>query len=203
MLPGVTRWASLALVVSLTVAMTLLGDWLVPSSGAARGFGAASGPRGSVAYTPRGSVAVGARGGAAVRAPGGAAAVRAPGGAAAVRMPGGAAAARMPGGAAAARGPGGGVVAAPRGRVVPPPPPPGYRRPPVVVPVPVAPGYYGPPPVSGVAAGVALGAMLTVLPATAIAIANSSGHTVYRVESKCYREVIKNGSTVYEAIPCP
>lgn len=185
MLPGVTRWASLALVVSLTVAMTLLGDWLVPSSGAARGFGAASGPRGSVAYTPRGSVAVGARGGAAVRAPGGAAAVR------------------MPGGAAAARGPGGGVVAAPRGRVVPPPPPPGYRRPPVVVPVPVAPGYYGPPPVSGVAAGVALGAMLTVLPATAIAIANSSGHTVYRVESKCYREVIKNGSTVYEAIPCP
>lgn len=195
MLPGLRRGACLALVLCLTMAMTFLGDWLTPSSSSARGYGAASGPRGSVAYTPRGAVAVGAGGGAAARGAYGGAAVRAPSGAAAVRTPAG---------GAAARGPNGGVVAAPRGRVAPPPPPPpGYRYPPAVVPVPVAPAYYGRPPASGVAAGMALGAMLTVLPATAIAIANSSGHTVYRVESKCYREIMKNGATVYEAIPCP
>lgn len=95
------------------------------------------------------------------------------------------------------RGPAGNVVAAPRGRVVPPP---------VPVPVPVAPGYgyygYG-PSTGGVAAGMALGAMLTVLPATAIAISNSSHETVYRVDTKCYQEVIENGKTVYREISCP
>jgi hypothetical protein len=97
------------------------------------------------------------------------------------------------------RGPYGGVVAAPRGRVVPPP---------VPVPVPVAPGYgyygYGGSYGSGVAAGVALGAMLTVLPATAIAISNANAREkVYRVDTQCYREVRRDGRTVYEGIPCP
>jgi len=94
----------------------------------------------------------------------------------------------------AVRGPNGNVVAAPRGRVV---------APAVAVPVPVG-GYYGyGPSGSGVAAGVALGAMLTVLPAAAIAISNSSHGTVYQVEKNCYREVIENGNKVYQQINCP
>lgn len=84
-------------------------------------------------------------------------------------------------------------------RPVPPPPPP------VVVPVP-APVYgygynsgYG----AGVAAGVVAGAMLTILPATAVMIANQSSGPVYRADTKCYREVYANGGVAYQPIPCP
>ncbi|WP_243358497.1 hypothetical protein [Fundidesulfovibrio terrae] len=193
----------------LIAGLVLMGDWLVmPQTCDARGGGRgmAAGPRGAVASSPRGSVAVGPRGGvaatgprggAAVRGPSGAAAARGPYGGEAVRGPGGAAAARGPYGGAAVRGPAGNVVAAPRGRVVPPP---------VPVPVPVAPGYgyygYG-PSAGGVAAGMALGAMLTVLPATAIAISGSSHEKVYMVDTKCYQEVMENGKTVYREISCP
>ncbi|MBI4807299.1 MAG: hypothetical protein HY795_18955 [Desulfovibrio sp.] len=84
---------------------------------------------------------------------------------------------------------------------------PGYPPPPMPVPVPVpvpAYGYsggYG----AGVAAGVAAGAMLTVLPATAIALSNSSSSkgNVYVVDQKCYREVYSQGSVAYQPIPCP
>jgi hypothetical protein len=48
----------------------------------------------------------------------------------------------------------------------------------------------------------ALGAMLTVLPATAIA-RSSAGKTVYVVDNKCYREVTQGGSTYYEEMSCP
>jgi hypothetical protein len=74
------------------------------------------------------------------------------------------------------------------------------------VPVPVPPpyhgGYYG---TSGnVAAGIAIGAMLTVLPATAIAISNStSNQVVYRDGAQCYLETSENGARVYQPIPCP
>ncbi|GFK93793.1 hypothetical protein NNJEOMEG_01627 [Fundidesulfovibrio magnetotacticus] len=193
-----------------TVIFTVLfvaAQWLVVADFALaqrRGGGPRGGysaARGSVATGPRGGVAVqGPRGGVAARGPYGGEAVRGPRGNAAARGPGGAAAARGPYGAAA-RGPNGNVVAAPRGWVAPPPPPV-----PVPVPVPVAPGYYGGygyAPASGVAAGMALGAMLTVLPATAVAIAKSNKETVYVVENKCYREVIRDGRKVYEQIPCP
>lgn len=84
---------------------------------------------------------------------------------------------------------------------------PGYPPPPMPVPVPVpvpAYGYsggYG----AGVAAGVAAGAMLTVLPATAIALSNSSSSkgNVYVVDQKCYREVYNQGNVAYQPIPCP
>jgi hypothetical protein len=72
------------------------------------------------------------------------------------------------------------------------------------VPVPVAPGYYNPGyPGSGVGAGMALGAMLTILPATAIALSNSSHETVYKVEDKCYKEVVEEGNKVYKQVSCP
>lgn len=75
-------------------------------------------------------------------------------------------------------------------------------------------GYYGgrpypvPVPAYGygagaVAAGVAAGAMLTMLPATAIAVSNSSKQTVYMVDQKCYREVYDQGNVAYQPIPCP
>jgi hypothetical protein len=70
------------------------------------------------------------------------------------------------------------------------------------VPVPVAPAYYGPSG-SGVAAGIAIGAILTILPATAIAMSNSSGQTIYKVETKCYKEVLKGSDKYYEQIACP
>jgi hypothetical protein len=214
----VRKAVSLVLVTWLTVGLVVMRDWLAPTACEGRGFaggpraGVATGPRGTVAYSPRGSVAVGSRGGAAVRGPAGAAAVG-PNGGAAVRGPYGGAAVGPNGGAAvrgpyggAARGPNGNVVAAPRGRVVPPPPlpyPPGYRPPvPVPVPVPVAPAYYGPSG-AGVAAGMAIGAMLTVLPATAVAMSASSGRIVYVVDNKCYKEVNKQGSKYYEQITCP
>jgi hypothetical protein len=184
-----------AVSVWLTAGLLLIGEWSVPLAASARGV--ATGPRGgTVAYSARGSVA---------RGPGGAVAARGPYGEAA-RGPGGAAAVRGPGGTVA-RGPAGQVVAVPRGRVVPPPPPvygPGRGAYPVPVPVPVypAPGYYGPSGGS-VAAGVALGAFLTVLPATAMAIANSSGKTVYKVNKECYRETVDGNRTIYQQIPCP
>ena len=212
----VRRIVSLALSVWLTTGLVLLGDWVVPADSQARRAaggaraGVASGPRGSVAYTPRGSVAVGARGGVAAHGPYGGAAVgprggvaaRGPYGGAAAVGPGGAAAVRGPGGAAAVAGPGGAVVAAPRGTVATLPAPvyPGVR--PVPVPVPVAPAYYG-RAASGVAAGVALGAMLTVLPATAMAIYGSSGQTIYMVDQQCYQEVHEGGATYYQRIACP
>jgi hypothetical protein len=191
----------------LCAGMLLMGDWLSPFSADARSFaggpraGVASGPRGTVAYSPRGAVAVGNRGGAAVAGPRGAAAVG-PGGSAAVSNRYG----------TAVRGPNGNVVAAPNGRVVPPAayPPGAYARPgypypapvPVPVPVPVAPAYYG-PTASGVAAGVALGAMLTVLPATAIAVSSSKTTVIYQDGAQCYKEVKKSGSTYYQQIACP
>lgn len=201
------RTVSLALVLWLTGGLVLMGDWLTPTDSEARGGGrggggrgVASGPRGgTVAYSPRGAVGVGPRGGVAAAGPRGAAAVG-PAGGAAVRTPYGAAAVGPRGGAAvrgpygaAARGPYGGVVAAPRGAVA--------------VPVPVAPaygygGYYGPSG-GGVAAGMALGAMLTILPATAIAISNSSRGTVYSADGQCFQEIRKDGSTYYKVISCP
>jgi len=208
------RTVSLALVLWLTGGLVLMGDWLTPTDSEARGGGrggggrgVASGPRGgTVAYSPRGAVGVGPRGGVAAAGPRGAAAVG-PAGGAAVRGPYGAAAVGPGGGAAvrgpygaAAVGPNGGVVAAPRGRVVPAP---------VPVPVPVAPaygygygGYYG-PSASGVAAGMALGAMLTILPATAIAVSNSSKGTVYSADGQCFQEIRKDGNTYYKVISCP
>ncbi|KAF0234644.1 MAG: hypothetical protein FD177_671 [Desulfovibrionaceae bacterium] len=204
------RTVSLVLVLWLTGGLVLMGDWLRPTDSEARGGGrggggggrasVSTGPRGgTVAQTPRGAVGVGPRGGVAAAGPRGAAAVGPRGGAAvrgpqgaAVRGPGGAAAAAGPYGAVA-RGPYGGVVAAPRGAVA--------------VPVPVAPaygygGYYGPSG-SGVAAGMALGAMLTILPAAAIAVSNSSGGTVYSADGQCYQEVRKGGDTYYKVISCP
>lgn len=183
------RFGSFFLLLCLTAGQVFMADWFAPS------------------------ICLGYRGGA----------VRGPGGGAAVRAPSGAAAARGPYGGTAARGPNGAVVAAPRGRVAPPPPPhyPAGARPPVgaplpparypgavrapvpmPVPVPVAPAYYR-PPASGVAAGMAMGAMLTVLPATAMAVSASSGHTVYVVDSKCYKEVKQSGAKYYEQINCP
>jgi len=180
-----TRTTSLLLVLWLTAGLVFAGDWLDASL--------------CQAYR-RAAAARGPGGGAAVRGPAGGAAARGPNGGAAVRGPGGAAAARGPYGGAAVRGPNGAVVAAPRGRVAAPAYPAGVRAP-VAVPYPVAPAYYGPTG-SGVAAGMALGAMLTVLPAAAIAT-SSQGMTVYVVESKCYREVRQNGNTYYEQIGCP
>ena len=130
----------------------------------------------------------------------GAAAARGPNGGAAARGPNGGAAARGPNGGAAARGPNGAVVAAPRGRVAAPVYPIAGVRP-VPVPVPVAPAYYA-PNTSGVAAGMVLGAMLTALPASAVA-KSSQGTTIYVSDNKCYKEVIKDGTTYYEQISCP
>ena len=107
---------------------------------------------------------------------------------------------RGPNGGAAARGPNGQVVAAPRGRVAPPVYPAAGVRP-VPVPVPVAPAYYA-PNTSGVAAGMVLGAMLTALPAAAVA-KSSQGTTIYVSDNKCYKEVKKDGTTYYEQISCP
>jgi hypothetical protein len=46
--------------------------------------------------------------------------------------------------------------------------------------------------------------MLTMLPATAIALSNSSGgDTVYVADDKCYREVYNEGQVAYEPMPCP
>ena len=116
------------------------------------------------------------------------------------RGPNGGAAARGPNGGAVARGPNGQVVAAPRGRVAPPVYPAAGVRP-VPVPVPVAPAYYA-PNTSGVAAGMVLGAMLTALPAAAVA-KSSQGTTIYVADNKCYKEVKKDGTTYYEQISCP
>ena len=116
------------------------------------------------------------------------------------RGPNGGAAARGPNGGGAARGPNGQVVAAPRGRVAPPVYPAAGVRP-VPVPVPVAPAYYA-PNTSGVAAGMVLGAMLTALPAAAVA-KSSQGTTIYVADNKCYKEVKKDGTTYYEQISCP
>ena len=116
------------------------------------------------------------------------------------RGPNGGTAARGPNGGAAARGPNGQVVAAPRGRVAAPVYPIAGVRP-VPVPVPVAPAYYA-PNTSGVAAGMVLGAMLTALPASAVA-KSSQGTTIYVADNKCYKEVKKDGTTYYEQISCP
>ena len=130
----------------------------------------------------------------------GAAIERGPNGGGAARGPNGGGAARGPNGGAAARGPNGNVVAAPRGRVAAPVyPVVGVR--PVPVPVPVAPAYYA-PNTSGVAAGMVLGAMLTALPAAAVA-KSSQGTTIYVSDNKCYKEVKKDGTTYYEQISCP
>ena len=125
---------------------------------------------------------------------------RGPNGGAAARGPNGGAAARGPNGGAVARGPNGQVVAAPRGRVAPPVYAAAGVRP-VPVPVPVAPAYYA-PNTSGVAAGMVLGAMLTALPAAAVA-KSSQGTTIYVSDNKCYKEVKKDGTTYYEQISCP
>lgn len=125
---------------------------------------------------------------------------RGPNGGGAARGPNGGTAARGPNGGAAARGPNGQVVAAPRGRVAPPVYPAAGVRP-VPVPVPVAPAYYA-PNTSGVAAGMVLGAMLTALPAAAVA-KSSQGTTIYVSDNKCYKEVKKDGTTYYEQISCP
>ena len=125
---------------------------------------------------------------------------RGPNGGGAARGPNGGTAARGPNGGAAARGPNGQVVAAPRGRVAPPVYPAAGVRP-VPVPVPVAPAYYA-PNTSGVAAGMVLGAMLTALPAAAVA-KSSQGTTIYVADNKCYKEVKKDGTTYYEQISCP
>ena len=118
----------------------------------------------------------------------------------AARGPNGGAAARGPNGGAVARGPNGQVVAAPRGRVAAPVYPAAGVRP-VPVPVPVAPAYYA-PNTSGVAAGMVLGAMLTALPAAAVA-KSSQGTTINVADNKCYKEVKKDGTTYYEQISCP
>ena len=125
---------------------------------------------------------------------------RGPNGGGAARGPNGGAVARGPNGGAAARGPNGQVVAAPRGRVAAPVYPAAGVRP-VPVPVPVAPAYYA-PNTSGVAAGMVLGAMLTALPAAAVA-KSSQGTTIYVADNKCYKEVKKDGTTYYEQISCP
>ncbi|NDY55559.1 hypothetical protein G3N56_02210 [Desulfovibrio sulfodismutans] len=70
------------------------------------------------------------------------------------------------------------------------------------VPPPYYGGYYGPSSGS-VAAGIAIGAMLTVLPATAIAISNSANQTIYRDGGQCFLETYDGGAKVYKAIPCP
>jgi hypothetical protein len=128
-----------------------------------------------------------------------AAVARGPNGGAAARGPHGGAVAHGPNGAPP-HGPNGPVVAAPRGRVAPPPVYPVVGRP-VPVPVPVAPAYYGPSG-SGVAAGMVLGALLTVLPAAAVA-KSSQGTTIYEADNKCYKEVKKDGTSYYEQISCP
>jgi hypothetical protein len=75
---------------------------------------------------------------------------------------------------------------------------------PVPVPVPAWGGYgYNAGVASGVAAGIAAGAALTILPATAIAIANTPRGNIYSVDSTCYQEVISNGQTIYQPIGCP
>ena len=166
---------SLMLVIWLTVGLVLVGDWFDASLCQARGAAAERGPNG---------------GGAA----------RGPNGGGAARGPNGGGAARGPNGGAAARGPNGNVVAAPRGRVAAPVYPVAGVRP-VPVPVPVAPAYYA-PNTSGVAAGMVLGAMLTALPAAAVA-KSSQGTTIYVSDNKCYKEVKKDGTTYYEQISCP
>ena len=172
---------SLMLVIWLTAGLLLMGDWFNASLCQARGE---RGPNG----------------GAAARGPNGGGAARGPNGGTAARGPNGGTAARGPNGGAAARGPNGQVVAAPRGRVAPPVYPAAGVRP-VPVPVPVAPAYYA-PNTSGVAAGMVLGAMLTALPAAAVA-KSSQGTTIYVSDNKCYKEVKKDGTTYYEQISCP
>ena len=164
---------SLMLVIWLTAGLVLMGDWFNASLCQARN---------------------------AARGPNGGAAARGPNGGAAARGPNGGAVARGPNGGAAARGPTGQVVAAPRGRVAAPVYPAAGVRP-VPVPVPVAPAYYA-PNTSGVAAGMVLGAMLTALPAAAVA-KSSQGTTIYVADNKCYKEVKKDGTTYYEQISCP
>ena len=173
---GLFRQAtSLMLVIWLTAGLVFVGDWFDASLCQARGAAAERGPNG---------------GGAA----------RGPNGGGAARGPNGGAAARGPNGGAAARGPNGNVVAAPRGRVAAPVYPAAGARP-VPVPVPVAPAYYA-PNASGVVAGMALGVMLTALPAAAVA-KSSQGTTIYVSDNKCYKEVKKDGTTYYEQISCP
>ena len=162
----------LMLLIWLTAGLVLMGDWFNASLCQARGE----------------------------RGPNGGAAARGPNGGGAARGPNGGTAARGPNGGAAARGPNGQVVAAPRGRVAPPVYPAAGVRP-VPVPVPVAPAYYA-PNTSGVAAGMVLGAMLTALPAAAVA-KSSQGTTIYVADNKCYKEVKKDGTTYYEQISCP
>lgn len=185
---GPRRLAFLLLTGWLGAGLIFTAQCVIPPESLAR---VVAGPRGAVGVGPRGGVAArGPYGGAAYRGPRGGAAVRTPSGAAAARGPYGGAAVRGAYGGVAARGPGGAVVAAPRGRVVAP------------APVVVAPAYYG-PPAGTVAAGMALGAMLTVLPATAVRLAAPAGPPVYQVETRCYREAHRNGSTFYEQISCP
>lgn len=75
---------------------------------------------------------------------------------------------------------------------------------PVPVPVPAWGGYgYNAGVASGVAAGMAAGAALTILPATAIAIANTPRGNIYSVDNTCYQEVFSNGQTIYQTIGCP
>jgi hypothetical protein len=68
--------------------------------------------------------------------------------------------------------------------------------------VPVPPPYYGHSG-SDLATGIAIGALLTVLPATAIAISSSSGPTVYKNNTQCFVETYQGPNKVYQAIPCP
>lgn len=87
-----------------------------------------------------------------------------------------------------------------------PPPPPG---PPGPHPFPPPPPFPVPPPphggfYPGVATGMAIGAMLTILPATAIAITSpTTGTVIYRDGSNCYVESYQDGNKVYLPVPCP
>ncbi len=90
---------------------------------------------------------------------------------------------------------------------IPPPPPPGppgphpFPPPPPPFPVPPPPygGYY-----PGVATGMAIAAMLTILPATAIAITNpTTGSIIYQDGTTCYVESYQGGTKVYLPVTCP
>lgn len=83
-----------------------------------------------------------------------------------------------------------------------PPPPVGYRPPPPrPVPPPPFGGYY---PGAALATGIAVGAMLTVLPATAIAITEpSTGVVIYQDNNQCYMESYQDGAKVYVPTACP
>lgn len=85
----------------------------------------------------------------------------------------------------------------------PPPPPPYYRPGPHYYPVPPPPPYYYGHSNSDFATGVAIGALLTVLPATAVAISNSGSSTIYRSNTQCFIETYQGPNKVYKAIPCP